>query len=394
MDIDYEYLCQNLGHLSGLQTRIYQGDQLIHHYVNADFHPDLVNTVWSRIDESSHRISFFDAADSLYFGALKRIEQNITLVIGPTYRINVGNDRKAAILRLLGEPQNRLSDLENYLSSIPAYPLENFLQILIFINYAVNNEKLTLEELISRDSSFQIPVGPPAKTRAQPDGHGATLHNTYAMEQQVFSYVQAGQTDALREFVRRPPTGRAGKMANDDRRQMKNTFICAATLASRAAIDGGLSPEAALSLSDLYIQKVELLNHPIEITKLNVDMLFDYAYRVEALKCHGVKTKLTTDVFRYINTHLDQQITTEKLASALKINRPHLCERFRQETGITVGEFIAETKLEEAKRLLLSTNKPIAQISDLLGFSSQSYFQKVFRKKTGMTPNSYRKVEG
>ena len=394
MEIDYEYLCQNLGHLSGLQTRVYQRDQLIYQYVNCDFQPDLVNTVWSRIAESPNRISFFAAADSLYFGALKKKDQHITLVIGPTYRLNVGNDRKVAILRLLGESQSRLNELDHYLQSIPAYPLENFLQILLFINYSINNEKMTLSELIARDSGFQIPIGLQSKMPAQPAGQDSTLHNTYDMEQQVFSYVRAGQTDALREFVRQPPTGRAGKMANDDLRQLKNTFICAATLASRAAIEGGLSPESALSLSDLYIQKAEMLNHPLELSKLNVDMVFDYAYRVEALKCRGSKTKLTTDVLRYINAHLDQQVTTERLASALRMNRTHLCERFRQDTGITVAEFVTEIKLEEAKRLLRTTEKPIAQISELLGFSSQSYFQNVFRKKIGTTPDKYRKAGG
>jgi len=392
VQLDYDYLCQNLGHLSGLQTRIYQQGELIHRYVNVDYQPDLVSLVMSRIEDSPHNICFFDAADSLFFGALKKQDENLIIVIGPTYRSGLGRDRLTAILRVLGESQERQSELATYLHSVPAYPLENFLQILCFINYALNNEKLTIAGLLARDAGLAIPAGLPSKAQAPPGGGEAVLHNTYQMERLVFSYVRAGQTDVLREFTRQPPTGRPGKIAHDDLRQQKNTFICAATLASRAAIDGGLPPETAFTLSDLYIQKVEILNSTNEVTRLNVEMLFDFTARVEELKCHGVKTRLTTEVVRYINSHLDKKVTTADIAAATGINRTHLCERFRQETGVTLNAFITEIKIEEAKRLLRETDKPLAQISDFLGFSSQSYFQNVFRQTVGATPNVYRQT--
>lgn len=390
MDFDYEYLCQNLGHLSGLQTRVYRQRQLISSYVNIDFAPDPVSLVLDKIAAIPHDISFFDAADALFFGALQKRDEEVIIVIGPTYRTNLSKERITAIMRTLGEPQERISEFENYLRSIPAYPLENFLQILCFINYALNNEKLTIAELLARDAGLTIPAGPAKHARIAASPNDLVLHNTYAMEKLVFSHVRAGQTGALREFMSQPPTGRAGNIAHDELRQLKNTFICAATLASRAAIDGGLAPETAFSLSDLYIQKVEILNNFYEITRLNIVMLFDFTSRVEELKCHGVKTKLTIDVLRHINANLDKKLTTADLAAALKINRTYLCERFHQETGVTINDFIVELKIEEAKRLLLLTDKPIAQISEYLGFSSQSYFQNVFRKMTGLTPNAFR----
>lgn len=390
MHLDYEYLCQNLGHLSGLQTRVYHQLNLTHRYVNVDFDPDLAQLVLARIEASPDNICFFTAADALFFGALKKKNEQITIVIGPTYRTGLSQERLIAILRLLGESQERVNELDTYLHSVPAYPLENFLQILCFINYALNNEKMTIAELLAREAGLVVPQAIAHQAQIPAGGSEATLHNTYSMERQVFSYVRAGQVESLREFTTQPPTGRAGKIAHDDLRQHKNTFICAATLASRAAIEGGLSPETAFSLSDLYIQKVEILNNYYEITKLSLEMLFDYTSRIEALKCHGVKTRLTTDVIRYINAHLGNKISSAEIAAALKMNRTHLCERFLHETGITLNDFITEIKIEEAKRLLRETDKTIAQISDYLGFSSQSYFQNVFRKAVGLTPNNFR----
>ncbi len=390
VQFDYEYLCQNLGHLSGLQTRVFQHRELVQNYVNVDFQPDPVSLVWSMIEASPQNISFFDAADCLFFGALKKADEDLVIVIGPTYRSSLSKERLTIILRTLGESSGRLPELETYLRTVPAYPLENFLQILCFINYALNNEKLTIAELLSRDTGLVLPQITGHLAQIPSGGDEATLHNTYAMEREVFSYVRTGRTDALRQFTRQPPTGRVGKIAHDELRQMKNTFICAATLASRAAIDGGLQPETAFTLSDLYIQKVEILGNPYEITQLNIEMLFDFTARVEELKCHGVKTRLTIEVARFINAHLGERISTAGIAEALKINRTYLCERFRQETGVTLNDFITEIRMEEARRLLGSTDKTIAQISDFLGFSTQSYFQNIFRRMTGQTPAAWR----
>lgn len=59
-----------------------------------------------------------------------------------------------------------------------------------------------------------------------------------------------------------------------------------------------------------------------------------------------------------------------------------------------MNEFIMRCKLEEAKSLLSYTDKSISEISNYLCFSSQAYFQNVFKKKYGMTPNEYRKSRG
>lgn len=56
-----------------------------------------------------------------------------------------------------------------------------------------------------------------------------------------------------------------------------------------------------------------------------------------------------------------------------------------------MSEFIMRCKLEEAKALLAYTDKPISEISSYLCFSSQAYFQNVFKKKYGITPNAYRR---
>ena len=65
-------------------------------------------------------------------------------------------------------------------------------------------------------------------------------------------------------------------------------------------------------------------------------------------------------------------------------------KKFQQELGSTIGAYITERRLREAKSLLRFTDKSLSEISSYLCFSSQSYFQNVFRKQCGLTPLEYR----
>lgn len=82
-------------------------------------------------------------------------------------------------------------------------------------------------------------------------------------------------------MIQQPVEGRAGTLAGDSLRQQKNLIICTATLVTRAAIRGGLNPEQAFTLSDLYIQKAELMTDLLSLTRLNAQMVLDFTKRVD-----------------------------------------------------------------------------------------------------------------
>ena len=82
------------------------------------------------------------------------------------------------------------------------------------------------------------------------------------------------------------------------------------------------------------------------------------------------------------------------MANELYISRPYLSLKFKQDTGETLTDFILKEKVEEAKRLLLYTDKTSAAIGAYLGFSSHSYFSKVFKKYVGYTPGVWRDRPG
>ena len=263
--------------------------------------------------------------------------------------------------------------------------------MLCLINFIVSRKKLTLNDLIEgKAEQFGLEEARARQRYAADDSPPAELHNTLAVEQTIMNIVRKGDIAALEAFIKDAPAVRPGDMAREQLRQAKNTFIVTVTEASRAAIRGGMDAEDALTASDAYIQQCEMMADIHQITKLNYDMVLYYTQQVNSLRHGHFETDLVRDVSIYIQRHLSEAITTDQIAAHLFMSRQHLSRRFTKEAGMPLAAYIRNEKIEEAKRLLRYTDKPLSAIALFLGFSSQGHFAKVFRGTVGMPPGQYR----
>lgn len=168
-------------------------------------------------------------------------------------------------------------------------------------------------------------------------------------------------------------------------------MVCSATLVSRAAIRGGLDRETAFSLSDVYIQQSELLVHPSAVAQLMLKMTLDFTKRVESATMGDQSHRIIREIRGYCLQRLSRKITVQELADFVGRNRSYLIAVFREYTGMGPGAYITRLRIDEAKRLLTVSGKSLGSIAEALGFSSQSYFQNVFKKEVGETPLAYRR---
>lgn len=185
-------------------------------------------------------------------------------------------------------------------------------------------------------------------------------------------------------------------MADNTLRQMKNACICAATLAARAAIAGGMDDATSFRLSDLYIQRTELSSDIPTLKKLQSSIMIDFAWQVQQIRYH---TTFSNDekgksIFNacaeYVSQNLYGQIRVEEMAQQLGYSRSYLCSRFKKFTGLTITQYILQQKIINSQRMLEFTDKSISEIAELYMFSSQSHFQNVFKRIVGQTPQTYR----
>ncbi|MBP5320838.1 MAG: AraC family transcriptional regulator [Kiritimatiellae bacterium] len=92
----------------------------------------------------------------------------------------------------------------------------------------------------------------------------------------------------------------------------------------------------------------------------------------------------------YIAHHLDETLDLESLAKRFGMGYSFFRRRFRIYTGLSPLAYQLSLRMRRAKRLLKGTDAPISEIAKSLGFRSQAYFARFFRKETGQSPRSYR----
>jgi YesN/AraC family two-component response regulator len=118
----------------------------------------------------------------------------------------------------------------------------------------------------------------------------------------------------------------------------------------------------------------------------------DYTQRMKNLQKKRVFSKQIVKCIEYIYNNLHKRILISELAQYTGLNPSYLSRLFRNETGITVTEYIQIKKIETAKNMLKYSNYLPSQIATILAFPNQSYFIEVFKKKVGMTPKKYQNM--
>ncbi len=108
----------------------------------------------------------------------------------------------------------------------------------------------------------------------------------------------------------------------------------------------------------------------------------------------GLNTKAYNHIIdyvnKYINEHINEDISVNRLSELVYLNPSYFSRLYKQSTGIPVTHYIAEVKLEYAKRMLKDSNMKINQIAEKLGFDSVSYFIRFFKKYMKYSPQDYR----
>lgn len=393
--IDLRYLCTTIGNLSGIPIRIFEGEQLTFYYSQIRLPRDPMLVYQNEIFAMQSHVGYVTTRHFHYYGIVN--SGSTRIVIGPTRQTEESEQELRELAFRMDLSGEEADAMISGVRSIVRMPVESVLQMLCTVNYILNDEKLELRdisiyeheqtELIHRQERMYAREKLSAVSQSsQP----LTDHNTYDIEQLLLRMVRKGDTAALQEWFATAPAIRAGVVAGEPLRQKKNLFIVTVTLASRAAIQGGMQVNDAFTLSDSYIRQCELLSIPERITNLQYRMLLDYAERVERLRRGKAPSKLAVDVANYVQHHLSDAIKTEDIAGALYMSRPYLSKKFKEETGENIADFILKEKTEEAKRLLRYSDKPITAISSYLGFSSPSHFSRVFKARVCLTPGEYR----
>lgn len=98
-----------------------------------------------------------------------------------------------------------------------------------------------------------------------------------------------------------------------------------------------------------------------------------------------------TGITRYLQEHLADEMSLSVLAEEFHLNPQYISQLFKNEIGVNFLSYLTNIRMENAKKLLLSTSLSIAEVADRSGFGDYRVFTKVFKKSEGITPSQYRR---
>lgn len=324
-----------------------------------------------------------------------QLKEGEKILIGPAYSTHVSNKTLREYMQENAISPKYKDDLTSFFHLLPRTSLSQLMNKTTLLYYCLTGDLL---DPMSHFSPLNVTVisdiAKEFTTDLYESKENDVLHNTYHWEKEMYHLIANGDTVRLTAFLSQMDAISnlsEGKMADTQLRQTKNILIGAVTkMGMLGAIPGGMNVEETYSLIDSYVRECESLLSVNQVYNLCYTAAIDFCSRVSASKIPEGVSESVYKCMEYIRNHTNEHIDTSDVARHINQSNSYVIQHFKKELGINVGAYISRCKLEEAKSLLTFSDKSLSDISNYLCFSSQSYFQNVFKKQYGVTPLEYR----
>ena len=254
---------------------------------------------------------------------------------------------------------------------------------LLMMHYCLTGERLMISEL-------QAPLEPSMPT-PQPMQERRDRHKVWSAEQRLLQMVRNGDLDFKHALSNAAMLSNGVQIqGRDPLQQVRISCIVFCSIVCRAAIEGGLSPEVAYALGDSYIQSIVDARKIDEVMSYPNTMYEDFILRVHKLRTNPKLSVPVQKCVDYIEMHLSERIRASDLASVAGYGEYYVTQKFKEETGSSVNNYVKFVKIERAKTLLRTTDYSVQEIADLLGFATRNHFSQSFKQVAGCSPMEYR----
>lgn len=369
-----------------------QGGILLH--FPQEISPNTFGKITEEAAASGQIVSFTTDAQFLHWGYIRDRASGNYLCIGPVSTVPLTEQGIRAFLKEHIISGNFYTPTEGCFHRTPMLTVQQFLYILRFLHYQVNQEILSDAQLLNylipedREADFY------SKSRFYETARNKaelvhSFDDAYRIEQRLLYAIETGRVQELRTHALSPnlPLPDVGVTPMS---QIKTSCVVIITVISRFVIRRGLDVNTALRLSDIYLKGIETAANTQELTMLVTNAYADYSERLQALKIPMSTSPLIHNCIQYVRQMVNTPLSASDVARYVGKSLSYLSTKFKAETGVTLSTYITQSKIEEAKSLLRNTNMTIGEISSYLCFSDQSYFQRQFRTHAGITPMQYR----
>jgi AraC-like DNA-binding protein len=164
-----------------------------------------------------------------------------------------------------------------------------------------------------------------------------------------------------------------------------------AVMLSRAAADA--EDANILETNNRYLQKIEEARNPAmvyEILNIIIDRMSGKIFSFQGIRHSSALRRAE----RFIWENYTRKISLQEIATASGLSAPYFSTIFKDEMGENLSNYLNRLRVEKASVMLAETDLPISGIAAACGFEDQSWFSKIFKSHTGLSPGKYREQGG
>ncbi|MGI8315741.1 helix-turn-helix domain-containing protein [Halobacillus mangrovi] len=309
--------------------------------------------------------------------------KGVIIGIGPFLQQEVGRKQVNKLLILHDIEKEHGEAMLDYFGQLPVV---NQVHVLAL-------ERMLLRVLPHKEEDPMVRnhIGDRQKKAFQFYAHSSpSQKDSYQLKEQFFEAFKKGDEKATDVYQKYKKEFSVSLANGDPVRSEKNHLIRLVAELTQVCLEEGAPRDELFSLSEFYINFLEIKQTRTELLELESNVILSFLSRLKQTKNGQHYSPLVERTQKYIFQYLTENISLKKIAEELNVHPNYLSGVFAKEVGISISQFINKQRIKQAKELLSITRYSLMEISILLGYNSQSYFTRVFKKVEGIGPKEFR----
>lgn len=210
----------------------------------------------------------------------------------------------------------------------------------------------------------------------------------YSLEQHLIQDVLSGNSEGAKALLN-DMLGQIYFTSGNNIEIIKVRTIELIALLSHAVYETGVEEETVYDMTQSFMKQLTETKDLTDLSYVLMETL-EYFTNMAFSRASSNNLSLIKKSVAYIHDCYNQDISLSMVAEHVSLNPAYFSFLFKKEMGMNFSAYLLQIRIENARLLLKNSTLSLSSIALELGFESQSYFSKVFKKATGVTPKQYR----
>lgn len=322
----------------------------------------------------------------LVFPTKIEFKDNLFFAIGPFTSQSLNPNQVKHVLALNSLSINELTTLEAFYHTVPLLS-ESEITVLATLTVTLLHNPL-ITTVKKSNNTIKRKVDIPLSIVSNKE----KITQNYSHQKKIMNAIKEGNEAAITELTSNLNINLhffEDRVPNNPLRSTKNIALVLNTTCRIAAEEGGVHPFYLHQISEKYALLIERIHSLTDLYLLMKNMAIEYTQLVNTYSVREFSPIIGRSI-QYIQLHLGTPFSLKQIAENLSMNPSYLSRLFKEETGISLTEYINQQRIRAAKNYLQLDTTTITEVAFMVGYNDVNYFIKRFKKIVGLTPTQYR----